>query len=1117
MILSDLRSIFNLRDDLLEMRVEDSSLFKKGDMVSIDDKGDYCMLSPIGVDGNIGAGCGANFVNERYRSLYAGNKYSFCQVYEVNGDVVVIEFVAKSNVHFDDAVLFAGAMTIAVVDEPLRSAPYNTVQEFNDFFQQNYSLKLGSEIYFIFGQHIPSGENDEFIIVDGGRKKYYSVSKMSLSELEKDGEGKFDEKIFVIRKNERPLCDFDNWAFSLHRTPIHITDKTIRTALVDTAKQFSLKGGEKYIKLWSNYAEAEKRLSDKWLMDAGDLQFSSLNAYDEQGDYEFSINPGSNITRFEEVVEKHFDGRVVICNGNGRRFASGEIVRRMNAANKIVIRVDRDMYSEGGIIKPDDVGSRINYERREKAMAAIMNGESKNPCVSLIINGRYPPNEKERPRMYINEQIISEIFGSNGANERQREAIDAALNTPDVLVIQGPPGTGKTKVIRAILAHFQKYEGGGTKGGGDHSAYLVTAYQREATRNIVKDMRDDEFGLPVFSYTEIAARGEEDENQDRLEAWCEECKGKVKDVDMLLKKRDGKKFVERIRRLQETFEQSCSLADTVCGLENMVAALENHARENSYVSGDILDVVSVASDLCNKYKKRLQRSDGEKLCSYLAAIPTATAALADGGDVLTHVLFQLLGDEAYTAAMGNLLDELKELSHKKEYDESDAKALARLRVEMAISLRRNEILDSKDRKEICRTLGEIADKLDVIRLTDKQQILLDYVESLEATDELKDAIKKLRAVDAATHQKTLSKYLNGDKDLPEYTSILVDEAARSCPADLMIPIACSKERIILVGDEKQLPQFIDGDTLGCLKDMLDGSEIKALREQLKDAGTPSEMQNKSLFSVSMFEYMISISQELTRRDSEKRTRLVMLNEQYRMPPVLGDFVSRVFYNGELHNGVKPVESFTQHYPLIDGLNMMWLEVSGKLHGEKIDDKKSYYREREVDAIKIILTKICGNVVTENDRRKEMRRKGKADEDYVRIGIITGYNAQRRLIENKLRSDVDLSGLIEYIEVGTVDSFQGKEFDIVILSAVRTDKLGFWNIHEKAGEWEMPRAGMQRTCVAFSRAKKCMIVVASELFRSPEARKNAPAFDEFFSMCYAEKQGVCKAVKFMIGE
>ena len=64
---------------------------------------------------------------------------------------------------------------------------------------------------------------------------------------------------------------------------------------------------------------------------------------------------------------------------------------------------------------------------------------------------------------------------------------------------------------------------------------------------------------------------------------------------------------------------------------------------------------------------------------------------------------------------------------------------------------------------------------------------------------------------------------------------------------------------------------------------------------------------------------------------------------------------------------------------------------------------------------------------------------------------------------------------------------------------------------------MPRAGMQRTCVAFSRAKKCMIVVASELFRSPEARKNAPAFDEFFSMCYAEKQGVCKAVKFMIGE
>lgn len=36
----------------------------------------------------------------------------------------------------------------------------------------------------------------------------------------------------------------------------------------------------------------------------------------------------------------------------------------------------------------------------------------------------------------------------------QRQAIDLAVNTPDIVVIQGPPGTGKTKVITAIQARL---------------------------------------------------------------------------------------------------------------------------------------------------------------------------------------------------------------------------------------------------------------------------------------------------------------------------------------------------------------------------------------------------------------------------------------------------------------------------------------------------------------------------------------------------------------------------------------------------------------------------------------------------------------------------------------
>ena len=57
-----------------------------------------------------------------------------------------------------------------------------------------------------------------------------------------------------------------------------------------------------------------------------------------------------------------------------------------------------------------------------------------------------------------------------------------------------------------------------------------------------------------------------------------------------------------------------------------------------------------------------------------------------------------------------------------------------------------------------------------------------------------------------------------------------------------------------------------------------------------------------------------------------------------------------------------------------------------------------------------------------------------------------------------------------ISVGTVDAFQGKEFDVVILSAVRSNqetemnkRVGFLNNNN-------------RLCVAFSRAKRLLITV-----------------------------------------
>jgi len=81
----------------------------------------------------------------------------------------------------------------------------------------------------------------------------------------------------------------------------------------------------------------------------------------------------------------------------------------------------------------------------------------------------------------------------------------------------------------------------------------------------------------------------------------------------------------------------------------------------------------------------------------------------------------------------------------------------------------------------------------------------------------------------------------------------------------------------------------------------------------------------------------------------------------------------------------------------------------------------------------------------------------------KVNVLTFYNAQRDLIEKLLKRE----GLAE-VAVLSVDSMQGREADLVVLSTVRASGgmgLGFV-------------ADARRANVALSRARECMIVVGS---------------------------------------
>jgi superfamily I DNA and/or RNA helicase len=162
----------------------------------------------------------------------------------------------------------------------------------------------------------------------------------------------------------------------------------------------------------------------------------------------------------------------------------------------------------------------------------------------------------------------------------------------------------------------------------------------------------------------------------------------------------------------------------------------------------------------------------------------------------------------------------------------------------------------------------------------------------------------------------------------------------------------------------------------------------------------------------------------------KYNNLVCLTEQHRMAPQIVSFPNEMFYDGILTQG--------NYAPKTGSIEFFCLENSNE---ECVG--VSYRNILEAQQISQIVSKFS------------------EDEDVV---ILSPYIAQcHQILFHATRC-----------EVHTIDSFQGREADIIILSVVRdgSSGIGFWN-------------DGRRLTVALTRARKRLIVVASRVDDWPD--------------------------------
>lgn len=287
---------------------------------------------------------------------------------------------------------------------------------------------------------------------------------------------------------------------------------------------------------------------------------------------------------------------------------------------------------------------------------------------------------------------------------------------------------------------------------------------------------------------------------------------------------------------------------------------------------------------------------------------------------------------------------------------------------------------------------------------------------------------------------------------------IIDEAGRATLSELLVP--CIKARkIVLVGDHKQLAPVIDDEIVSNL-----------------DKDFPKKEVTTSFFQ-RYFERLRQEKQEVIYLEHFYH-RLIY---NYRSEQNICELYNQPFYDGELKeaNAIKGKRAHN-----LDNLfksSVVWLDTS------KRDDREDSQRGTgKINFCNATLIKNTLNILFKKIEEKKLAHS---------IGIITPYKAQTDLLKERLKriktefkelykdKAKDDKDLRNGFDIGTVDSFQGSDRDIIIYDCVRSLKSK--NSQDDRAKRKGSKidfiADEKRLNVSLSRAKKLLIIVGDMEF------------------------------------
>ncbi len=266
--------------------------------------------------------------------------------------------------------------------------------------------------------------------------------------------------------------------------------------------------------------------------------------------------------------------------------------------------------------------------------------------------------------------------------------------------------------------------------------------------------------------------------------------------------------------------------------------------------------------------------------------------------------------------------------------------------------------------------------------------------------------------------------------------VVIDEACQSTEPGCWIPILRA-ERIVLAGDHRQLPPTI-------------------LSPQAAEEG----------FGVSLFERIVEMyGATVSRR----------LEVQYRMHAQIMEFSSREFYDDTLVAHESVVSHRLCDLPEVQATPLTervidFIDTAGANYDEELEpDGDSKLNPQEAELVRSEVLALLAAGVRPQD-----------------IAVIAPYSAQGKLLRNLIQ--------VPGLEIDSVDGFQGREKEAVVISLVRSNprgEIGFLS-------------NVRRMNVALTRARRKLIVIGDSATLSS---------DPFFArmITYFEEIGAYRTV------